>query len=590
MAPSTSSRLKMVLSTFLTTMTTEEEHTKFHKLFPTEPVQSYDVPQYKSFSPKTLSNIGLDPKQILNQNFQPYYLPLKLNINTHQAEDTLLFLRQYYRHRGNLGSSRLEDYVDSNGRGFIIGNGTGTGKSRSIAAEILSVIAVEEYMLTMNHPNRLNGNPVCIWVTLSKSHIAGAKAAFRECLNSDSNEEDSFSMRSLMGDLVYVRMLEDEKKFLKMPATETSRYPIVIFTTYQLLHTNLTKFTKMLLSHQNTYPSYTAFDEFHQFMNVSSEMRAALADVDHVENTLYQKKKTDWLKKLQEYSASATNSSSSTTTTTTTTTKRKAADIEMRNQYEELMDKEIYKTAMSIEDKFKEHFNSPPLPEVCLKKGRYVTVLYNKEKHFGSSKHESQKNDTNSSNISSSSSSSGSSDDTTDEDAGGIKKTTGFKRKRLSDIEIEDGEPTSSTSSGNTVRVKTDDGSNRSGDDDGADTAPSDRKRRRSSSSSNSSSYSSCSGGSRCSCRDSSSSDEKEEEKEEEENNANPSGNSTNQKIWTTSSLTRGSSNDTQKWMQKHESLAQRYKYSDCFFQTPHPSVSLTLASYLCRCLPTNTD
>ena len=184
-------RKRILRSTFLTTMTTEQEHQRFPALFPKTPIQQFEKPHYRVFSPKALEGVGFDAK-MLSPNYQPEYLPLKLNINTLQAENTLLFLRQYYRHRGNLGSSRLEDFTDSNGRGVVIGDGTGTGKSRSVASQILSVIAVEEYMLgglgRMKHPNRLASSPICIWLTLSNSHITGAKQAFRECLNLQENE------------------------------------------------------------------------------------------------------------------------------------------------------------------------------------------------------------------------------------------------------------------------------------------------------------------------------------------------------------------------------------------------------------------
>ena len=294
-------------------MTTEQEHQRFPALFPKTPIQQFEKPHYRVFSPKALEGVGFDAK-MLSPNYQPEYLPLKLNINTLQAENTLLFLRQYYRHRGNLGSSRLEDFTDSNGRGVVIGDGTGTGKSRSVASQILSVIAVEQYMLgdglgRVGHPNRLASSPICIWLTLSNNHVTGAKQAFRECLNLEENDFDGerFKMESLDGDFTFVKMLT-MYQFLRMPISDTSIEPIIIFTSYPLLHKNMAKFIKTMLAHPNKHPSYMAIDEFHTAKNITPEMRAAIGDVERLENDLHIERKAQWMEKLKTCAASGDGS------------------------------------------------------------------------------------------------------------------------------------------------------------------------------------------------------------------------------------------------------------------------------------------
>ena len=253
-----------------------------------------------------------------------------------------------------MGCSRIEDYIDSNGRAIVIGDGTGTGKSRSIATEILSVVAVEDYLRVKVHPNRLNGNPVCIWFTLGLSHIGGAKSAFRECLNMDRGcDSDTLDMNSLSGDVMYVSMVT-LPEFLALSAEERRGDPVIILTTYTFLHNNLAQFTKALLSNPNTYPSYVAFDEFHQFKNISSEMRAALSDMDNVENRLHEKRKYDWLNKLKK-SGSFFGCGVKNKTTN-------KDDISLKRDYEIALNREVMDESTSLEREFKAHFNVPPVP------------------------------------------------------------------------------------------------------------------------------------------------------------------------------------------------------------------------------------
>nr|BDT62918.1 MAG: wsv026-like protein [Trachysalambria curvirostris majanivirus] len=268
----------------------------------------FNLPSFEVYESKALLEVGrcnmltkggMDDLWIDGYT-QPRFILKPMSLIDIQGEAVRLFCVQYYRHRGNLGQSKREP-TNRFGGGFIIGDGTGVGKSREIAAMIICTILIEKYMnkniysikdpLIEVYLNKLEyyNNPLIIWLTCSELLFSNCKKAFYEVLTLDNNcrkssftlTDDGLITSDLEGEDTYIRFI-NLKEFL-IGINGTNDYsqmfpnPTVLFLTYNSLMTHfetiMNRFEK-----GNIIPSAIFCDEFHKTKNISDKLKTIVKD------------------------------------------------------------------------------------------------------------------------------------------------------------------------------------------------------------------------------------------------------------------------------------------------------------------------
>nr|BDV49767.1 MAG: wsv026-like protein [Penaeus semisulcatus pemonivirus] len=342
-------------------MTGYHEVTLHNKLFPSQQhavdrgIETYANPAFSLYESKALEAVGLDdvfvpPSPYPHQNQQPFaslaqpvYLPRPFALNSVQATAVRLALVQYYRQRGwvygmsdeelgktcspSLGEHRRWNCDRPYGRGFIIGDGTGVGKTREMAAFALSIIMAERAVqesglryLTCNpekdsvehRQKRCFGGsslwsrqPLILWLTCSETLFDSCKEDLHAVIkNSDPSAKswrnvgvpDAPSMYDPASGLTTVDH-DGNVLFIKFTTLKRLRkdmmlsnglvaVPTILFMTYAGLNVNLEKVLDLLISggrpvmeSRQPIPSIvTAIlcDEFHKPKTITDAFRKEL--------------------------------------------------------------------------------------------------------------------------------------------------------------------------------------------------------------------------------------------------------------------------------------------------------------------------
>ena len=177
-------------------------------MFP--PRRRYPNAGFHLFQSEALQSVGLAYDVAASQPFSP---PRPFSINEVQASAVRLALVQYYVQRGwGPGMSEAElgdtcfDSPRGDGRGFVLGDGTGVGKTRELAAFALSLVLLERAVqeLALRHCAGRAGagrrayplarQPLVVWFTCSEPLFESCKSDMRAVLtNSDPSPEESWA-------------------------------------------------------------------------------------------------------------------------------------------------------------------------------------------------------------------------------------------------------------------------------------------------------------------------------------------------------------------------------------------------------------
>lgn len=166
---------------------------------------SFPGPTFQLYESDALVSVGLCDR-VKNRAY-PFYLPRPFSIDSVQALSVRLSLVQYYDHKGWAPGLCEKQLISANynkntkyGGGFIIGDGTGVGKTREVAAFLVSVIMAERaveisalkyagyFLSAESEPARMpsfttnakNRNPFFIWLTCSKSLFKSCQDDMKE--------------------------------------------------------------------------------------------------------------------------------------------------------------------------------------------------------------------------------------------------------------------------------------------------------------------------------------------------------------------------------------------------------------------------
>jgi len=332
-----------------------------NKLFPSQQqaadrgIENYTDPTFSLYESEALETVGIDdifvpPPPYPHQNqkpfaslAQPVYLPRPFALNSVQATAVRLALVQYYRQRGwvygmsdeelgktcspSLGEHRRRNWDRPYGRGFIIGDGTGVGKTREMAAFALSIVmaerAVQETGLQYHTCNSnsvppdhaqkgcfggsslWSRQPLILWLTCSETLFDSCKEDLHAVIkNSDSNASswrdagvpDAPSMYDPATGLTTVDH-DGNELFIKFTTLKRLRkdmmlsngvvaVPTILFMTYAGLNVNLEEVLDLLISggrpvmesRQPIPPIVTSIlcDEFHKPKGISDAFRKEL--------------------------------------------------------------------------------------------------------------------------------------------------------------------------------------------------------------------------------------------------------------------------------------------------------------------------
>jgi len=243
----------------------------------------------------TLTKGGMDDCWVDGYT-QPRFLLRPMSLITLQGEAVRLFSVQYYKHRDNLG------YIDARskniyGGGFVIGDGTGVGKSREIAGMIVTTILVEQYLNKKKNILCRCTPPLIIWLTCSEQLFATCKKAFAEVLT--LTKKNKYSLKNmtnnglttidLEGDDLFIQFMSIKQFLTDTPAVQTTNsieplppcsrfsllHPTVLFLTYNGLMINFENIMNVF-KEEVMFPTAMFCDEFHKIKNISDKMRLAI--------------------------------------------------------------------------------------------------------------------------------------------------------------------------------------------------------------------------------------------------------------------------------------------------------------------------
>nr|BDT62709.1 MAG: wsv026-like protein [Metapenaeus ensis nimavirus] len=311
----------------------------------------YTPPSFEPYESDSLRSVGLC-EEIESQAY-PFYLPRPFNINFVQATAVRLALVQYFISKGWKKSMGPEELITTDllrralpnkntVGGFIIGDGTGVGKTRELAAFLVSVVLYEKAIhdtqchlgplifrreecasvMDTVRDGRWRRAPFFIWLTCSKPLFRSCQEGIREVLTNSGSARASwkhFSDRPLrfMGGggagsisfrtpnvvteameetLIMFYTLKDIKDIektsggggRKISDLHTS-VPSILFMTYADLNVNLQFVLRFISGGANIDANVSVpmdniltavlCDEFHVPKNISDPFRKVLQDI-----------------------------------------------------------------------------------------------------------------------------------------------------------------------------------------------------------------------------------------------------------------------------------------------------------------------
>nr|BDV50214.1 MAG: wsv026-like protein [Chiromantes dehaani nimavirus] len=308
---------------------------------------SHKDPTFHLYESENLQSVGLCDK-VRFRSF-PRYLPRPFDINSVQATAVQLALIQYFDSKGWKNTMDVMELVTSDinrkscpnkkaAGGFIIGDGTGVGKTRELAAFLVSVVLYEKAMrdTQCQFGPSIFGNDSCevinairdgswkrspcfIWLTCSRTLFNNCQDGMREVVTNSKIKEEggswkpfpdkpsrfkgggrsgsmSFLTKNIVSENpeeVYIRFytLQDVKDYLKenrgSRAVEFfTAAPTILFMTYADLNANLEFVLKFITGGTDidsnvmvpidNFVTAILCDEFHQPKNISDAFRGEL--------------------------------------------------------------------------------------------------------------------------------------------------------------------------------------------------------------------------------------------------------------------------------------------------------------------------
>lgn len=310
--------------------------------------RTHREPTFNLYESEKLQSVGLCEK--IQKLSHPKYLPRPMDINSVQAHAVKLALIQFYEGKGwkkelsvtELIKNELHRRTKTNKKpfgGFIIGDGTGVGKTRELAAFVISVILLEKSLTDVQRRVGVSiiddasavynavkkgtwcREPFFIWLTCSKPLFKSCQEGMREVVTNSHRKTDSWkntnhadhpskfqgggktgfmtisTTNAATGEQEDVNIrffrLQDIKEYIKtLPGSEgcASQYftatPSILFMTYADLNANLEFVLKFLtggtdidsnvVTPIDNFVTGILCDEFHQPKNISDAFRGEL--------------------------------------------------------------------------------------------------------------------------------------------------------------------------------------------------------------------------------------------------------------------------------------------------------------------------
>ena len=297
---------------------------------------SHKDPTFHLYESENLQSVGLCDK-VQFRSF-PRYLPRPFDINSVQATAVKLALIQYFDSKGWKNTMNVAELVtsDTNRKscpnkkaagGFVIGDGTGVGKTRELAAFLVSVVLYEKAMRDtqcqfgpsiFDNADSWKRSPCFIWLTCSRTLFKSCQDGMREVITNSKIKEEgswnpfpdnpsqfkgggksgsvSFPAKNIVSEKleeVYIRFytLQDVKDYIKenrgsRAADFFTAAPTILFMTYADLNVNLefvlkfitggTDIDSNLMVPVDNFVTAILCDEFHQPKNISDAFRGEL--------------------------------------------------------------------------------------------------------------------------------------------------------------------------------------------------------------------------------------------------------------------------------------------------------------------------
>lgn len=306
---------------------------------------AFPDPVFKIYESSSLSKVDLCNS--VKNGLYPRFLPRPFTINSVQSHAVLLALKQYFKHRiwqPNISESELVTASFNKrkarrlrrnlyGGGFIIGDGTGIGKTREIAAFLVSVVLAERevqarvsnyiHEIPENYKWTTRRHPFFIWLTCSRSLFLDCQRDIKNVLINPDKKSNSWTKRGFpdipsyhsicesnsrggnnfgvttvdhTGASVHIRFitLADVKSDMQKHLSPNRALnfltvtPTVLFMTYHDLNSNLEFILRFIFggvplseitTGTDTFVTALLCDEFHTPKNISDVFRKCLEKI-----------------------------------------------------------------------------------------------------------------------------------------------------------------------------------------------------------------------------------------------------------------------------------------------------------------------
>nr|GAV93158.1 hypothetical protein SCV_034 [Chionoecetes opilio bacilliform virus] len=308
---------------------------------------SHHEPTFHLYESKNLRTVGLCDR-VAHKSY-PKYLPRPFNINTTQAQASTLALVNFYENKGWCYDLKLEELVQVEttrrsslcknfAGGFVIGDGTGVGKTRSIAVVVESIVLYEKTIqdatvrigpsvfrcdgssLDSVRQGSWHRHPFFIWLTCSRSLFQDCQEGIREVVENSHRQTESwapfpdepsyftsgrngsisfasfnFHTRKMDDNFIRFFVLQDIKDAVRecggsMPNVIPcfTAAPAVLFMTYADLNANLEFVLKFItgggeiasnVGQVDTFVTAILCDEFHRTKNITDTFRGELEKI-----------------------------------------------------------------------------------------------------------------------------------------------------------------------------------------------------------------------------------------------------------------------------------------------------------------------
>lgn len=304
-------------------------------------------PVFKIYESSSLNMV--DVCSSVKNDLYPKFLPRPFAINSVQSHAVLLALKQYFKHRmwqPNISESELVTASFNKrkarrlrrnlyGGGFIVGDGTGIGKTREMAAFLVSVVLAEREVqarasnyihdIPENYKWTTRRHPFFIWLTCSKPLFLDCQRDIMNVLVNPDKNSNSWTKRGFPDIPSYHRICESNSRggngtncgvttvdhtgmsvhirFITLADVKSDMQkhlspnralsfltvtPTVLFMSYSDLNCNLEFFLRFIFggvplneitTRADTFVTALLCDEFHTPKNISDVFRGCLEKI-----------------------------------------------------------------------------------------------------------------------------------------------------------------------------------------------------------------------------------------------------------------------------------------------------------------------